>query len=233
MSDTRTVRRAQAGACRHRSVTFSPDPPPSAYHVPTALAELLFIFLMLFEWARSFSLCARSGLFTWRESYHPWSLVSGLTQRHVFEIQHFAPFYVGVALRRAGGPRPSGGAPACSSLAAVHGAAVTVPVCAQPPVGALFRSSERMPGGSCRAVWTWLPRAPPCPLVWLSPAPGSQRAWPTVSAESVFAVGVDGSRRASFPRRRHPGVPDGAGRGARAVPQAEEGVPTRQARAAR
>lgn len=35
------------------------------------------------------------------------------------------------------------------------------------------------------------------------------------------------------PRRWHPGVPDGAGRGARAVPQAEEGVPTRPARAAR
>lgn len=52
--DTRTVHRAQAGAREHRSVTLSPDPPHSAHHVPTALAELLFIFLKLLTWARSF-----------------------------------------------------------------------------------------------------------------------------------------------------------------------------------
>lgn len=70
--------------------------------------------------------------------------------------------------------RPSGGAPACSSLAVVHGAAVTVPVCAQPPVGALFPifgadAGRELPGRADVAAPR--PAVPPglaLPRAWLS-----------------------------------------------------------------
>lgn len=79
------------------------------------------------------------------------------------------------------------------------------------------------------AAWRSSPAAG---LMGSSLRPGSRsRAWPMVIAESTSAAWLMDGPHSS--RRRHPGVSDGAGRGARAVPQAEEGLPTRPRQAAR